>query len=53
MDNTIEIQSASVRMPADLKKALRIQAALNDRTLSDEIIGRLQMSLEEKSKPKK
>lgn len=42
-----ETQAASVRLPAEMKKELRIRAAMNDVTLSDEIVSRLGHSLSE------
>lgn len=50
MESDQATQSASVRMPAGLKRSLRIKAAVNDQSLSDEIIGRLQKSLDDEER---
>lgn len=38
-------KSTSVRLPAENKRGLRIQAAMHDQSLSSEIIARLRRSL--------
>ncbi|WP_440797655.1 hypothetical protein [Paracoccus sp. 22332] len=40
-------QPTSVRLPADMKRDLRIMAAIHEQTLSDEIVIRLRRSLSE------
>jgi plasmid stability protein len=47
MQHEIQRAAANVRMPVTMKRELRVQAAMNDRSFNEEVVLRLEQTMQD------